>query len=133
MNLLRAEQGLLRALSEVGMAERAARKTADPEWMTTALKITDIDNETGDALDLQGKPEGDEAVAFRVLFLKKIEKAYGPPRKQIPIEVYYELEDANYHTANEMLDKAGYFDVPYGEREDQYKKDREGIKPLWDR
>lgn len=115
------------------VTERATRKTADPEWMTMALKISDFYNDVLDKLDLQSKPTGDDEIAARVLFLRKVEKEYGPPRKQIPVEVYYEFEDANYHTANSFLQDAGYFDAPYGERRDQYDTERAGIKPMWDR
>lgn len=119
-----------------GVEERAAtakRPTADPKWMTMALQIRDLDLETWDALGLQSKPRGDEEIAHRVLFLKKMEKAFGPPRKQIPIEVYYELEDANFHSAIAVLENAGYFDATYGARKDEYEREGAGIKPLWDR
>jgi hypothetical protein len=111
----------------------AKRPTADPKWMKDALKVADLHAETWDALGLQGTPSGDEEVAARVLFLKKMEKAFGAPHGQIPVEVYYELEDANYHTANEILDKVRYFDAPYGERQDSWERERQGIKPMWER
>lgn len=127
------EAGMRRLSSLQERAATTRRPTADPKWMQDALKISDLHIATWDALGLRGKPSGDEEVASRVLFLKKMEQAFGPPRKQVPIEVYYELEDANYHTANEILDKAGYFDATYGERQDAWERERQGIKPMWDR
>jgi len=113
------------------LQERAtARKSADPEWMKMALKIAGIYNDVTDQLGLDSKPTGDAATAVKVFFTYKVEKEFG---NQIPIEVYYEFEDANYHSANEFLDKMGLFDAPYGERQDQWKQEREGIKPMWDR
>lgn len=117
------------------VTERATRKGADPKWMTMAIRIAGISNEVMDFLGIEQYPaKGSTAMeAIRTGFLTKVENEYGPPRKQIPIEVYYEFEDANYHTPNEWLQDAGYFDAPYGERRDQYEKEREGIKPMWNR
>lgn len=113
------------------VTERATRKTADPKWMTMAVRIADIYNEVTDEIGLEGAPpKGDAATAVSVFFTYKVEKELG---NSIPIEVYYELEDANYHTANEFLDKMGLFDAPYGTRQDDWTRDRQGLKPMWDR
>lgn len=112
----------------------ARRATADPKWMQDALKAAGLYDDMMDAMGLRSKPaEGDEEAAARYLFLKKVKAAFGAPSKQIPVEVYYELEDSNYHTANEFLDTAGYYDASYGERQDKWRAEREGIKPMWGR
>lgn len=121
-------------LKDVGGAGGAAEKpSGDPEWMKMALKISDLYSDMMDELGLTSKPQGADAEKAHALFLKKITDEYGAPKKQIPIEVYYELEDSNFHTANEILQDAGYYDAPYGEREDKWKSEREGIKRMWDR
>ena len=130
----RKDEGRVSMRRLAHLQERApTRKSADPAWMTVALTVAELYNDAMDALDLHSKPSGDEETAARVLFLKKVEKAIGSPRKQIPIEVYYELEDSNFHTANEFLEKADYFDAPYGERQDKWETERKGVKPMWDR
>jgi hypothetical protein len=121
-------------LKTVGGAGGAAEKpSGDPEWMKMALKISDLYSDMMDELGLTSKPTGANEEKARELFLGKMAEEYGGPKKQIPIEVYYELEDSNYHTANELLDKAGYFDAAYGTREDEWKAAREGIKKMWER
>jgi hypothetical protein len=129
-------QGLAgKLLKSVGGAGGAAaeKPSGDPEWMKLAVKVADLYDDMLDELGLTSKPTGANEEKARVLFMGQVEKLVGPPRKQIPIEVYYEFEDANYHTANEMLEKAGYFDAPYGERNDAWQAAREGIKPMSDR
>ena len=124
---------LLKDVGGAAASGAAEKPRGDPEWMKMALKISDLYSDMMDELGLTSKPTGANEEKARELFLGKMAEEYGGPKKQIPIEVYYELEDSNYHTANELLDKAGYFDAAYGTREDEWKAAREGIKKMWER
>ena len=114
------------------LSERAASKAADPEWMTKALKVADIYNDVMESLGLTSRPEGKDREAVDAAFMKALGKA-GFRKGKVPIEVYYELEDSNYHTANEIMDRAGFFDARYGERQAEWEKEGEGIDPMWKR
>lgn len=119
------------------VTERATRKTADPKWMQDALKAADIDGKVWEFFgwasgsSLRGEKGGQEAYTAAMQVL--LSREFGEPKGQVSWATYFELEDSNFHSANEALKDLGFIGGDAKAGDEQWKSEREGIKPMWDR